>query len=157
MQKEGIAHPTWDPAIMQRVTQSVLSRIDTKAHSLALMNVCKVMGWAGKREEAYRVALQAVNLRPDIAAVQFEAGLAADLLNRKDEAMAYYRRAVEIQPAHANAHCNLGVILEDRGQLQEAIIHFTLALKYGNPKDAQRDSRNLASATQKLRQEQNRD
>ena len=151
METEGIVHPSWDQANIQRVTQNVTSRIDSKAHSLALMNLCKVLGWAGKREEAYRTGSQAAKLGPDIAMVQYEAGLAAQLFNRFDEAVEHYRRAVALNPTHAEAHCALGVVLEDRGQVQDAIEHYRLAVQYGSAKNAGRDQANLSNALQKLR------
>jgi tetratricopeptide (TPR) repeat protein len=151
METEGIVHPSWDQATIQRVTQDVTGRINSKSHSLALMNLCKVLGWAGKREEAYRTGSQAAKLGPDIAAVQYEAGLAAQLFNRIDEAIEHYRRAVALNPTHAEAHCALGVALEDRGQLRDAIDHYRLAVQYGSAKNAERDKANLANALQKLR------
>ncbi|MEO8428339.1 MAG: tetratricopeptide repeat protein [Verrucomicrobiota bacterium] len=151
MEAEKIVHPSWEPGNIQRVTQSVIGRIDSKAHSLALMNLCKVLGWAGKREEAYRTGAQAAKLGPDIATVRYEAGLAAQLFNRTDEAIEHYRRAVTLNPTHAEAHCALAVVLEDRTQLMEAIAHYRLAVQYGSPKNAERDKANLSNALAKLR------
>ena len=154
MERQGIADPALAPALIERVTRTVLGRIDQEAHSLALMNLSKVLGWAGKHEEAYRAASRAVQLGPNIAAVRYQAGLCARLVNRLEESIEQYRQAVRIKPTAAQAHCGLGVALEDRGELAEAIVHYRLALQYGQPKDAQRDRKNLLSATQKLRAEQ---
>ena len=38
-----------------------------------------------------------------------------------DEAVACYRRALELQPDYAEAHSNLGNVLRDQGKLDEAI------------------------------------
>jgi len=132
------------------VTAEVVGRIDTRAHSLALMNLCKTLGWAGKREEAYRAGAQAARLGPDIAKVRYEAGLAAQLSNRAEEAIAHYRRALELEPALADAQCALGFLLEERGELPEAVTHYRLALQYGKAKDLERDRANLAGALRKL-------
>jgi tetratricopeptide (TPR) repeat protein len=40
-----------------------------------------------------------------------------------------YRRAVEIKPAYAEAHNNLGVMLQAHGHLDEAIEHFREAVR----------------------------
>jgi Flp pilus assembly protein TadD len=48
---------------------------------------------------------------------------------RVDEAIAHYRKALEIKPDNAEAHKNLGVALAGRGQLDEAIAHFQKALE----------------------------
>jgi tetratricopeptide (TPR) repeat protein len=115
------------------------------------MNLCKTLGWAGKRDEAYRAGMQATKLAPDIAAVHYEAGLAAQLYNRTNEAITQYTRALELNPELADAHCNLGGLLEERGQLSEAIAHYRLAVEHDQPNTVERDRRNLASALEKLR------
>ena len=45
-----------------------------------------------------------------------------------DEAIAHYRRALEINPDYFEAHHNLGVVLFGRGQVDEAVIHYRKAL-----------------------------
>ena len=46
-----------------------------------------------------------------------------------DEAIAHYRKALEIKPDYAEAHNNLGVALAGRGQVDEAIAHYRKALE----------------------------
>ena len=46
-----------------------------------------------------------------------------------DEAIAHYRKALEIKPDYAEAHNNLGTALAARGQVNEAIAHFQKALE----------------------------
>jgi len=150
MESMGLVRPSWDTASLQRVTQTVTARIDSKTHALALMNLCKVLGWAGKRDEAYRAAVRAVQLAPDIARIQYEAGLAAQLSSRTNEALQHYTQAVTIDPRHSDAHTSMGVILEDRGQLPDALRHFQAAVETGKPADRERNQRNLQSVTQKL-------
>ena len=41
-----------------------------------------------------------------------------------DEAIAHYKKAIEIQPDDVKAHNNLGALLADRGQTDEAIAHY---------------------------------
>jgi serine/threonine-protein kinase len=51
-------------------------------------------------------------------------GLGAILCDVKhdyDRAIACFRKALELNPKHANAHCNLGTALLGKGQLEEAI------------------------------------
>ncbi|HTG33700.1 MAG TPA: tetratricopeptide repeat protein [Thermoanaerobaculia bacterium] len=45
-----------------------------------------------------------------------------------EEAMAAYRRALEIEPDLADAHVNLGRLLHERGEIVEAERHYRLAL-----------------------------
>ena len=46
-----------------------------------------------------------------------------------DEAIAHYRKALEIKPDNAEAHDNLGIALAGRGQVDEAIAHYRKALE----------------------------
>ena len=46
-----------------------------------------------------------------------------------DEAMAEYRKALQIKPDNAEAHNNLGNALYDKGQLDEAITEYRKALQ----------------------------
>ena len=42
--------------------------------------------------------------------------------------LAHYRQAVELRPGYAEAHYNLGRLLVQKGQLDEAITHYEKAL-----------------------------
>ncbi len=46
-----------------------------------------------------------------------------------DEARAAYRRALELDPSHADAHINLGRLLHELGELGAAEHHYRLAMK----------------------------
>src|SRR5208283_2770579 len=41
----------------------------------------------------------------------------------------HYRKALEIKPDYAEAHCNLGLALVGRGQVDEATSHFRKAVE----------------------------
>ena len=45
-----------------------------------------------------------------------------------DEALAHFRRAVELQPGFAKAQYNLGAALREKGQMDEAIVHLQTAV-----------------------------
>jgi tetratricopeptide (TPR) repeat protein len=150
MAEEGMADPEMDQATLDQVKSEVLGRIDQAAHGLALMNLSKVLGWAGKVEESFRLAANAVALNPESAAVQYQAGVTAQLVGKIDESIDHYSKVIEIDPTAALAHGNLGVSLEAQGYLATAVRHYKLALKHGAPKDAERTQRNLARAQEKL-------
>ena len=46
-----------------------------------------------------------------------------------DEAVACYRRALELKPDYAEAHNNLGIALKDQGKLDEAVACYRRALE----------------------------
>ena len=60
-----------------------------------------------------------------------------------------YRKALEIKPAYAEAHNNLGVMLQAQKKLDEAIAHFREALRL-NPSYALAKE-NLAAAIRERR------
>ncbi len=150
MEQEHLVTPNWDPSLIQKTTQAVLGRIDLRAHSLALMNLCKTLGWAGKREEAYRAGVRATEIGGGIAEVQYQTGLAAQLSGRTNEALGFYQAAVGLQPDLAEAHCALGVVLEDTGRLTDALREYQLARKFSKPKNIQRDEANVSRVGAKL-------
>jgi tetratricopeptide (TPR) repeat protein len=138
---------SWGEARIAEVAERVASGLDPHDHATALMNLSKVLGWAGKLGESYRLARQAVELFPDDSLIQYNAGLTAHLIGRKDEAVPHYRRAVELQPDADEPHGNLGVLLEEAGRLDEAIDHYRLAIRHARtPETARRNTANLAKA-----------
>jgi tetratricopeptide (TPR) repeat protein len=58
-----------------------------------------------------------------------ERGVEAARKGRLAEAEAHFRRAVELDPGCAQAHCNLGNALREQGRLEEALRHLTRALE----------------------------
>jgi tetratricopeptide (TPR) repeat protein len=150
MKDQGTLDSLPGPSVVDEVTRRVHSRIDPHRHAAALANLSKVLGWAGKIQDAYRLAVQGAQMSPSQASVQYQAGLCAQLLGRKEEAVRYYRQTVELDPSAAQAHGNLGVALEDLGQLQEAVRHFELAIQHGDDADIERNRRNLDRVRQRL-------
>jgi tetratricopeptide (TPR) repeat protein len=152
MTEAGIAVPTLDRATAERVKNEVTGRIDPASHARALTNLSKVLGWAGKVREAYRLAAQAAELNPEDAATQYQAGLTAQLMGNTAESIVHYRKSIELDPNISLAYGNLGVALEESGDLEGAIREFRLALQYSdNPDDTARNQSNLERAEQALR------
>src|SRR5207249_3398733 len=84
---------------------------------------------AGKLEqaaEAYRHALELDQRNPAIAT---KLGLILGTLNRFEEAERCLCKAVAADPAHAEAHGHLGVVLARLGRHQEAVEHYRRAIE----------------------------
>ena len=47
-----------------------------------------------------------------------------------DAAIQHYRKALELRPTYAKAHCDLGIVLVTRNKPAEAEAHFRQALQY---------------------------
>lgn len=73
------------------------------------------------RQEATRVANQVVADLPDTTDGQAVAARLDYSLGRSDEAVAHWRKAIEIDPDFANGHFALGVIAKDAAEHEEAI------------------------------------
>ena len=67
-----------------------------------------------------------------------------------DEAISYFRRALQTKPEDTEVHCNLGYALELQGRLEEAIKEYRQALQI-NP-DYNEASERLETALAKQRQ-----
>lgn len=82
-------------------------------------------------------------------------GRALGLEGRTDEAMTYYRRAIEVDPDYADAHYNLAILLQTKGNTDEAIHHYRSALEldphfvevHNNLGNALRSKGNIEEAT----------
>ena len=66
---------------------------------------------------------------PGYALAFFDLGNVLDDLKRMDDAIAAYRRAIELQPGYADAHYNLALTLERHGRRRTALPHWTAYLQ----------------------------
>ena len=61
-------------------------------------------------------------------------GAALAETGRLDEAAAALSRALEIDPGYSSAHANMALVLERQGKLDEAVTHYSEALRFmANP------------------------
>lgn len=130
MVRHGMVAPTsrWDEAAIARVTRSVESGLDRRSHATALRNLAKVLSWAGKYEEARKLARRAVEMTPQDALGQYQLGVCAQGEGDLQQAVAHYRRAIRMAPNFAAAHTNLGSLFQQRGEINLAMEHFRRAI-----------------------------
>lgn len=102
--------PSWTPDAFQQVAQRVVDRIDPRDHAVALRNLAKVLSWAGKVEDADRLAPQAAEHLTDDAEAQRMAGFAKLRRNETVEAQRYFEAALRLQDDDARALCGLGEV-----------------------------------------------
>ncbi|KXV03252.1 hypothetical protein CR51_18920 [Caballeronia megalochromosomata] len=74
-------------------------------------------------EGALRVFDEALTHFPDDAVLHFNRAVALDILDRLDEAKQSYERCLAINPDYADAHHNLAILLEKRGDRRGLIRH----------------------------------
>jgi predicted O-linked N-acetylglucosamine transferase (SPINDLY family) len=80
----------------------------------------------GEHEQAIEAIIRAIQRRP-AAAYFSNLGNVCCALQRIDEALAAYHRALELQPDLADAHRNLASALRDAGRLDEALASYRRA------------------------------
>ena len=73
---------------------------------------------------------------PAHAEVHYDLGNALLLKGQVDEAIAHYKKTLEIKPAYADVYNNLGIVLFQKGQVDQAIADYQKALEI-NPQYVQ--------------------
>ena len=84
-----------------------------------------------KDADSTRLLQEALCLLPDSSLLAYNQGFKLFALDRDrwDDAMASYRKALQLKPDFHEAHHNLGVALAEKEQFDEAIAHFQEALE----------------------------
>jgi tetratricopeptide (TPR) repeat protein len=119
---------------VERAAQRIHGRIDRPQHAVAERNLAKVLNWAGKHEEAGRLALRALETLPDDPESLVIAGAHLRAQGELEPAIEHLGRAVAQAPDYADARHLLGAMLVDVGRLDEAREQF-LALTRLRPRD----------------------
>jgi tetratricopeptide (TPR) repeat protein len=120
--------PDWNESVVSEVTDQVLAGVDQRTHGLALRNLAKVTSWAGKSEDAARLAGEALRLLGDDAECLFILGSYEGEEGRLEQAAAHYRRALDLDPRYVKARNNLGMTLGRLGRTDEAIAAYRQVL-----------------------------
>jgi tetratricopeptide (TPR) repeat protein len=134
--EEGLLQigPKWGEAAVKRLTVRVEGEIDREAHATALRNLSKVLAWAGKIEEAERLAIRAQAGIEDDPEAEYQAGSAYLNRNEFDRAIERFRRSLELRPKNARAHFGLAKAFESKREFTAAVSHYLQAIKL-NPND----------------------
>jgi tetratricopeptide (TPR) repeat protein len=130
MESEGWIRPdgTWSEDKIADVSREMEGVIDPAAHAVALRNLAKVHLWAGKTEDAQRMAQQALKHTPDDAQTLCLAAEAAVRLEHATDAQDLYRHALTVAPDYVPAVVGLGTLLSSQGHAEEAIALYQHAL-----------------------------
>jgi tetratricopeptide (TPR) repeat protein len=75
----------------------------------------------GRAEELYR---RATEVDPDYVLAFFDLGNVLDELDRPEESIAAYEQAVALAPRYGDAHYNLALAYERKGELRNALRHW---------------------------------
>ncbi len=131
LREEGVVAPQADldaPAIDSVRTQ-ILASIDHRAHGVALRNLARVFSWAGKSEEAGRIAAQALDVLGDDAESFDIIGRGFAERGERQAAVEMFQRALAANPEFAQSHESLGSEYLALGRIDEAVAHFREAIR----------------------------
>ena len=130
----GVVQPaaTWSDAAIADVASRVEGGLDRTTHARALANLARVLAWAGKTEDAGRLAGQALEQDPEL--VTSQADILAILSERQGDPGQEWellRRALNADPGNPQIHLQVGfALLDERGSgwsLEAAAAHILLA------------------------------
>jgi tetratricopeptide (TPR) repeat protein len=120
----------YDDAKIQAKTAQLISRINPAQHGTALRNISKVYSWAGKKEDADRVALRALELAPEDADTVYQAANAFVRLGKVDEAIEMYKKVARLDPAFSiSVYASLGYAYGVKGDEAKCLENYLMALQ----------------------------
>jgi len=121
--RAGVATPDagWNAARREAVRESVIASLDPRDTARSLVNLGKVLGWAGKFEEAYDAFQRAQEVIGPHPAVYYGLASALYSLGRPEEAVSYYQETLVLAPDRRGVHAELARIFGEQGKTDEAI------------------------------------
>jgi tetratricopeptide (TPR) repeat protein len=119
----GIATPDagWNAARREAVREAVIASLDPRDAGRSLVNLGKVLGWAGKFQEAYDAFQRAQEILGPHPAVYYGLASALYSLGKPEEAARYYQETLVLAPDRRGVHAELARIFEEQGKTDEAI------------------------------------
>jgi tetratricopeptide (TPR) repeat protein len=120
---EGIAQPdsTWNAARREAVKESVIASLDPRDAGGALLNLGKVLEWAGKFEEAYDSFKRSIEILGPSPMLYDRLASTSYSLKKYDETMHYLQESLKLAPNMPGVHAKIAAILEKQGKTAEAI------------------------------------
>lgn len=127
----GVAHvsPDWSATAVAAAKTRIEGRLDRRAQATGLRNVARVFNWAGKTEEAGRLARQALELDPGNLESLVVLGSQAAAERRPEDAIRYFEEALAADPNQLEARNNLAAELSRAGKYSEALAHYEEILR----------------------------
>jgi tetratricopeptide (TPR) repeat protein len=131
MVSEGILSPaeTWNATAITEISEKLNASLDEQAHAVALRNLSKVLGWAGKYKEAEQLVDRAAATIPKDSEIHLQKGSLLRQEGDKKGALTEFREAVRLAPWDPRAHRSLGLMLSELGHLTEARTELAAAIR----------------------------
>jgi tetratricopeptide (TPR) repeat protein len=121
--------PDWHERAVPAATQKITARVDLELQARGLRNVAMIFNWAGKTDEAVRLAarITQVDAHDDVNLVI--RGHQASAKGDRADAIEFYRQALAANPNNLEARCNLAIELSRLGRHTEAVVEYNEVLK----------------------------
>jgi tetratricopeptide (TPR) repeat protein len=100
------------------------------------VNLAMALLWSGREREGLDLLAWLLQEQPYNAYALFSQAYALYARGYVDDAVACYKKAIELDPKNVNAQINLGLALKDKGDLDGALACYKKALEL-DPKNAQ--------------------
>ena len=118
-----IPDASWSDARIEAVSEAVIAGLDPGAEAYTFINLGKVLGWAGKFEEAYNLFKRALDILGPNPAIYDRLARSSYGLGKYDEAIHYLHELQRIAPEIPGTHSRMAMIFEKLGKTDAAIEH----------------------------------
>lgn len=157
MANKGIVQPSdkWNEEAIAEVSARIRGGLDRKEHARALVNLARVLNWAGKYEDAGRLARQVMTIEEAAPESLVAASTILAALYQKqgdaEQTLQYYRRALHATPDSAQIHLQVGLTLlnEPFRNFEVASAHILIATVFWPESDMAYMTFGLAMAERK--------
>jgi tetratricopeptide (TPR) repeat protein len=132
----GTAMPvaSWDSARIDAVREEVLAQFDPQAEGITMMNLGKVLDWAGKFQEAYDAFSRACEILGPSPVIYDRLARSSYGMGKPDKAIKYLNEMLALSPDLPGVHSRLAMIYSNRGDTDEAMRQFRAEIEI-NPED----------------------
>lgn len=137
MSENGMVKATraWDEIPRDSLYNSSMASIDSSYYGQRELNLAKVLGWAGKIDEAAPFIERAARSLPNNPDAQHGLGLLYIMQDKFEEAREVFHRALDIDSTYAAAYNSLGTIYDRYDDLDQALYYYYQAVKYNPSND----------------------
>jgi tetratricopeptide (TPR) repeat protein len=132
----GTASPgeSWNSARIEAVRQQVIAQIDPRAEGITMMNLGKVLDWAGKFQEAYAAFSRAYEILGPSPVIYDRLARSSYGMGNTDDAIKYLNEMLTLSSDLPGVHSRLAMIYANLGDTDEAIRQCLAEIEI-NPED----------------------
>ncbi|MEN8206405.1 MAG: tetratricopeptide repeat protein [Pseudomonadota bacterium] len=113
---------TWNVARIEAISKEVIARIDPQAEGHTMLNLGKVLDWAGKFDEAYDSFKRALDILGPNPVIYDRLARTSYVLGKYDEAAHCLNEILVLAPEFPGVHSRLALIYEKQGRTDDAIM-----------------------------------